>query len=298
MSSLKLFLPALATVLIAQSVPAGATAAQGAIVIEGQRLHSQVDDFVRKLTPAQNDQLSRFAEDMCPAVIGLSDDLANEVTGRIRQVARVIGAPLAKPNCSPNLVLLVVHDKQVAIQQLRARMPGLFAQMLTADMRKLVDNSGPAAAWQVSSRVGADGMPLAMIRLRKEDGSHDAVPLVMGGFLSRVNMQIMRRLDLSLVVVEARALDQVDTRQLADYTAMRALAVGDSDVSNLPARSILQLFNAGVSPLQAPESVTWWDVALLKSLYRSSNRVEASNQRAQIAKMMASELDRVPAEQR
>jgi hypothetical protein len=298
MSALKILLPALATVVAAQSVSAQATAAQGSIVIEGQRLHSQVDDFVSKLTPAQNDQLSRFAEDVCPAVIGLSDDLANEITGRIRHVAEVIGAPLAKPKCNANLVLLVVHDKQVAIQQLRTRMPGLFAQMPSADMHKLVDNAGPAAAWQLSSRVGADGMPLSMVRIRKEDGNNDAVPLVKGGFLSRVNMQIMRRLDLSLVVVEARALDQVDARQLADYTAMRTLAVGNSDVSNLPVRSILQLFNEGVSPLEAPESVTWWDVAFLKSLYRSSNRVEASNQRAQIAKMMASELNRVPAEQR
>ena len=298
MSAVKVFLPALATVIAAQSAPAEATAAQGAIVIEGQRLHSQVDDFVRKLTPAQNDQLSRFAEDVCPAVIGLSDDLAKEITGRIRSVAGAIGAPLAKPKCSPNLVLLVVHDKEVAIHQLRTRMPGLFAQMLAAELEELVDNPGPVAAWQVSSRVGADGMPLSKVRIRKEDGNNDAVPLVRGGLLSRVNMQIMRRLDLSLVVVEARALDQVDTRQLADYTAMRTLAVGSSDVSNLPARSILQLFNAGVSPLQAPESVTWWDVAFLKSLYRSSNRVEASNQRAQISKMMASELNRVPVEQR
>ena len=298
MSASKVLLPALASLIVAQGVPARATAPQGEIVVEGQRTHSPVDDFVQKLTPSQNDQLSRFVEEVCPAVIGLSDDLANEVTGRIRLVASSVGAPIAKPRCSPNLVLLVVHDKQVAIQQLRQRLPGLFADMQTAEIHRLVDNPEPAASGQVSSRVGADGMPLSMVRIRKEDGNNDAVPLVRGGFLSRVNMQIMRRLNLALVVVEARALDQVDTRQLADYTAMRALAVGSSDVSNLPARSILQLFNAGVSPLQAPESVTWWDYAFLKSLYRSSNRVEASNQRAQIAKMMASELGKVPAEQR
>lgn len=298
MPVLKLALFSLASVAIAPTTPSTVPEARGPIVIEGQKQPAQIGNFVKQLTPAENDQLSRFVGDVCPAVIGLSDDLANEVAGRIRNVAAVIGAPLAKAECNPNVVLLVVHDKHAAIQQLRARMPGLFAEMRTADIRKLLDNPGPAAAWQISSRVGADGMPLTMVRIRKEDGNNDAVPLVRGGFLSRVNMQVMRRLDLSLVVVEARALDQVDTRQLADYVTMRTLAVGNSDVSDLPARSILQLFNAGVSPLQAPESVTWWDVSFLKSLYRSSNRVEARDQRAQIAKMMARELDKIPAEQR
>lgn len=298
MSALKLLLPALATVAVAPSLPADASTAQGTIVIEGQRLHSQVDDFVRKLTPAHQDQLERF-EEVCPAVIGLSPDLANEITSRIRQVAYAVSATVAKPNCSPNLVLQVVHDKRTAIQQLRDALPGLFSEMSSADLRKMVETPGPTAAWHLSSRLGADGMPLAAIRVRRTDGSNDAVPLVRSmSFLSRVNMQVIRKFDTALVIVEARALDQVDTRQLADYTAMRALASTGYADANLPARSILQLFNEGTTPLEAPESVTWWDVAFLKSLYRSSNRVEASDQRAQISKMMASELNRVPVEQR
>src|SRR4029079_19504736 len=100
MSASKVLLPALASLIVAQGVPARATAPQGEIVVEGQRTHSPVDDFVQKLTPSQNDQLSRFVEEVCPAVIGLSDDLANEVTGRIRLVASSVGTPIAKPRCS------------------------------------------------------------------------------------------------------------------------------------------------------------------------------------------------------
>ena len=297
MSALRFWLPALAALGLAQSTDAQATAAQGSIIVEGQRLHSRIDDFVRRLTPARQDQLQRFVQDACPAVVGLSSELANDVVGRIRRVAHAVGAPVAKARCSPNIVLLVVHDKQMAIQQLRAGLPGVFGDKRASDLRQLVENAGPTAAWQVSNRLGADGMPLTMVRLNPTDGTNDAVPMVRGAFLSRTSMQIMRTVDLSLLVVEAPALDQVDTRQLADYTAMRTLAPA-SAAENLPARSILQLFNAGMSPLEAPESVTWWDFAFLKSLYRSSNKVEASAQRSQIRRMMMRELDKLPVTER
>ena len=297
MSALRFWLPALAALGLAQSTAAQSTAAQGSIIVEGQRLHSRIDDFVRRLTPARQDQLQRFVQDACPAVVGLSSELANDVVGRIRRVAHAVGAPVAKARCSPNIVLLVVHDKQMAIQQLRAGLPGVFGDKRASDLRQLVENPGPTAAWQVSNRLGADGMPLTMVRLNPTDGTNDAVPMVRGAFLSRTSMQIMRTVDLSLLVVEAPALDQVDTRQLADYTAMRTLAPA-SAAENLPARSILQLFNAGMSPLEAPESVTWWDFAFLKSLYRSSNKVEASAQRSQIRRMMMRELDKLPVTER
>jgi len=281
-----------------QSGPAQASAAPDSIVVEGQRLHSQVGDFVEKLTAqVKDDQLGRFVEEICPSVSGLSNDLAQDVMGRIRRVTIAVGARVAKAKCRPNLVLLVVHDKQSAIRQLRAGYPQIFGDMAVADIHKLVETSGPTVAWQSSSRLGADGMPLGMVRLNPEDGSNLSVPLVRGGFLSRANMQIIQQFNVSLVVVEARALDQVDTRQLADYAVMRTLAATPG-AADLPAPSILSLFKPGVSPLEAPESVTWWDYAFLKALYRSSNRREASAQRSQVRKMMNEELKRIPVEQR
>jgi hypothetical protein len=126
-------------------------------------------------------------------VVGLSDDLANDISARIRLVASAVGSAGAKPNCSPNLVLLVVHDKRTAIEQLRKALPGIFGDLPSAGLRKLIETPGPTAAWQISSRLGADGMPLAMIRVNPGDGPTDAVPVVRGmGFLSRINMQVVR----------------------------------------------------------------------------------------------------------
>src|SRR4051812_26170876 len=255
MSVLGRCLPAMIGLALLQSGPAQASAAPDSIVVEGQRLHSQVGDFVEKLTAqVKDDQLGRFVEEICPSVSGLSNDLAQDVMGRIRRVTIAVGARVAKAKCRPNLVLLVVHDKQSAIRQLRAGYPQIFGDMAVADIHKLVETSGPTVAWQSSSRLGADGMPLGMVRLNPEDGSNLSVPLVRGGFLSRANMQIIQQFNVSLVVVEARALDQVDTRQLADYAVMRTLAATPG-AADLPAPSILSLFKPGVSPLEAPESV-------------------------------------------
>lgn len=299
MSALKLCFSSLVGIAFLHSSAALASAAPGTIVVEGQRLHSQVKDFVDRLTTdVQRDQLGRFVEDVCPAVAGLSSDLAQDVMGRIRRVTEAIGAPLSKPKCRPNLVLLVVHDKRTAIKELRATLPQVFGDMRDPDIHKLIETSGPTAAWQISGRLGADGMPLVMVRLKPTDGTNDAVPMVRSmGFISRTNMNVIRPFNLSLVIVEARALDQVDTRQLADYAVMRTLAATGPQVE-LPARSILTLFNPGVSPLEAPESVTWWDYAFLKALYRSSNRLEASAQRSQVRQMMNEELKHIPVEQR
>ena len=297
MSALRFCLSAIIGLALIHSGPARASAAPESIIVEGQRLHSQVGDFVEKLTAqVKDDQLGRFVEEICPSVSGLPNDLAQDIMGRIRRVTTAVGARVAKAKCRPNLVLLVVHDKQTAIRQLRAGYPQIFGDMRTADIHKLVETPGPTVAWQSSSRLGSDGMPLSMVRVNPEDGSNESVPLVRGAFLSRTNMQIIQHFALSLVVVEARALDQVDTRQLADYAVMRTLAATPA-AADLPAPSILSLFKPGVSPLEAPESVTWWDYAFLKALYRSSNRLEASAQRSQVRQMMNQELKQIPTEQ-
>jgi hypothetical protein len=284
---------------VVQSGAAYANPDDQTIVVQGRTLRSQVQSFVQKLTPnAGYDQLGRFVQDVCPAVVGLPENWADDIVARIRRVAGAVGANVAKQNCSPNLVLLVAHDKRTAIGQLRNGALGVFRDLPSADIRKLMETPGPTAAWQISSRLGADGMPLTMVRVNPTDGPNDAVPLVRGSFLSRTNMQIIRQFDMSLVIVEAQALDQVDTRQLADYVVMRGLAGTGTVAVDLPASSILQLFSPGVTPVQAPESVTWWDVAFLKSLYASSNSVSADQQRGAIAQRMKGELNKVHVEKR
>lgn len=268
-----------------------------AIVVEGRRQHSPVREFVRKLTPDHGGgQLGRFVDEVCPAVIGLGKHEAGEVVSRIRQVAHAAGASLARDPCNPNLILFVVHDKRAALEQLRKARSNVFGSLSTADLHRLAEAPGPAAAWQAVERIGADGMPLTWVRVNPDDGPGDAVPVVRGfGNAWRMTLPTVQRFDAAFVMVEVRALDRVDTRQLADYTAMRSLAGTGYQPGELPAPSILGLFDPGASPLQAPESVTSWDFAFLKALYATPNDVEAPVQRGRIGRMMSRELANAPA---
>jgi hypothetical protein len=291
---------------LALSAFAGATASaqtsqdEAEIVVEGQRQPVEIRDFVAGLTPLETaGQLGRFVAPVCPSVAGLRAKEATEVMGRIRAVAKAVGAPVARPRCAPNLVLLVVENKGDAIAQLREGRPEVFGELPLDQIRDLETRTGPTAAWQSVSTLGADGMPLGRAKLDKWHGPNEYVPLVRGsGFLSRLGLHTIQDFGVALVVIEADALKGVDTRQIADYVVMRGMVGTGPNPGNVPGSSILKLFNAGVAPESAPATLTWWDYALLKSLYSTSNKVEAKVQRDQIRRMMERELSRVPEDQR
>lgn len=270
------------------------------IIVEGQRQPVQIRNFVDGVTAVETaGQLGRFVAPICPSVAGLREKEATEIMGRIRIVAKAVGAPVARPRCSPNLVLLVVPNKSDAITQLRQGRQEVFGELPLRHIRDLESLPGPTAAWQSVTTLGADGMPLGRAKLDKTHGPNEFVPLVKGsGFISRLGLQTIQDFGLGLVVIEAGALNGADTRQIADYVVMRGMVGTGPSPGNVPGSSILKLFNAGMTPETAPATLTWWDYALLKSLYATSNRVEARVQRDQIRRMMERELSKVPEAQR
>src|SRR5205085_975148 len=155
---------------------------------------------------------------------------------------------------------------------------------------------GPVAAWQVVDDVGTDGMPLGQARMGGDSTPVRTVNTI--GSPSRLKSLIRRTFLGSIVVVEAKALNGVSTRQLADYAAMRTLAPTDTRRQvTLPAESILTLLDAGKAPGDAAPSVTWWDYAFLKSLYATSNDVAAAAQRDQMKRVVGKVLKDVPKEE-
>ena len=51
-----------------------------------------------------------------------------------------------------------------------------------------------------------------------------------------------------------------------------------------------------MTPEAARQSVTWWDIAFIKALYRSHNDKVASFQRHEMRERMESELAKAPAD--
>jgi len=264
------------------------------IVVQGTvHRQKQIRDFVKELTPARSGmQLGRFVQPVCPRSVGLPAQANALVEARIRKVAAAVGAPVAGPKCSINLYVLVGADKRETIQGIRNHFRDLVAGVPDFLLKQLEAAPGPVAAWQIVGRVGTDGMPLTTV----VNSQGDSMPMASTiGWASRIGNITRPQFLGSILVVESKALNRVDTRQLADYAVMRTLAPTDmTHELALPEQSIIQLFDDGMSPDNAAQSVTSWDFAYLKALYSTSNDVNATQQRSEMARKMAKELQLTP----
>jgi hypothetical protein len=267
------------------------------IIVQGSpNPKATINRFVKELTPAPiGAQLGRFLEPVCPRVLGLPAGQDALVEARMRRIAAAVGAPVARPKCTVNLYVLVGGDKAEIIDGLKAKFPDLVAGVPDSVLKRLKASPGPVAAWQIVGMVGTDGMPLSSVRT-----SADGDPVLVSntiGFASRIARVTRPQFLGSMLVVEAGALNGVDTRQLADYAVMRTLAPTDTThQAALPANSIIKLFDPGNAPENGPLSVTHWDFAFLKALYSSSNQLEAGQQRGEMTAKMAEELAKLAAQ--
>jgi len=288
---------ATAASIAAQTAPATDSADSQDIVVQGNANPKvTINRFVKELTPAPiGAQLGRFLEPVCPRVLGLPNGQNALVEARMRKIASAVGAPVAPAKCTVNLYVLVGGNKAEIIDGLATKFPDLVAGVPDSVLKRLKNAAGPVAAWQIVGMVGTDGMPLSSIRT-----SADGDPVLVSstiGFASRIARVTRPQFLGSILVVEAGALNGVDTRQLADYAVMRTLAPTDTThQAALPADSIIKLFDPGNSPENGPLSVTHWDFAFLKALYASSNQLTASGQRSEMTAKMADELAKLAAQ--
>lgn len=269
------------------AAPMPSAAEEDPIVVEGQRRSDRIADFVQEMTAkGHGGQLARFDTPVCPAAIGMLDQQNGMAVRRMRQVTAIVGADVAREGCQPNLLLIVVRDKARAVRELVADRNDLFGGLTAAQVRALANQPGPAASWQVVERVGRDGMPMQAVRV-----GDVSVPMVRGtGALSKIVNQTVPRFVGAVVVLEARAVNNATTTQVADYTLMRALAHTNADRTGYPDRSILSLLS-GTAPMdEAPQSLTWWDLAYLKAYYSTPNDKDAGLQRSAMRQRMADEL--------
>lgn len=263
------------------------------IVVHGETERQTIAQFVAQLAPAAGDsQLGKFVQPVCPAVAGLAPDTNRSLAERMRKVAKAAEVLVAAEGCSPNVLVFVVPNKAAAIDAMRRQRPDLLGRLPAAEVRKIAEDPSPVAAWQIVDELGADGMPLPAIRVATDSDPMPSDPIRnvrSFGFTSRVKSLTVPQFVGAVVLVEQGLARDATPVQLADYAMIRAL-VGTSDATKPPSQSILNLVVADRSGTAAPLSVTGWDLALVKSLYSTSNALSATAQRNEIAEQMQREL--------
>ena len=299
---------------------ASASPAQGApalrspsdeIVVEGHDDRQRASDYIDKVLPSKfTEQFGRYDDPICPKAIGLVDPLANEVASRIGQVAKAANLDVAKGSCTPNLIVIAAADKKAMVETLRQSHAGYLRGVGQDELKRLSNSPRPFISWQVTDMIGADGFPApggdSMPR-----GGNEAYSQSEGFFLSadyprlkttvspsRTRAQVKPRVLASVVIVETGALANVSTRQLADFALVRAMIPTEQRESDAPASSILGLFDRGTAAVDGPQSVTWWDLAFLKSMASTRSDHYANVQRNEMEHQMVKEVEKAPIQQR
>jgi hypothetical protein len=293
MSFLLAFAVAFSSATAAPAPARPSTASDSPIVVEGSRdPRRPANEYLDKIIPPSFDaELGRFEDPVCAATIGLPDQLKSEVLARIHAVAAAANIPTAAARCTPNLLIVVIDDKKAMIEGMRREKQSYLYGVGSDRVKALENGAGPVAAWQVSDVIGADGMPLRV------DG--DGYPRLFTTVApSRMVNTTRRRVLGGVVIVERRGLMNVTTRQLADFALVRALSPMPVRDGPAPSSSVLSLFNPGTRPEDAPQTVTWWDLAFLKALFDTRSDTLASAQRHEIRDRMLEEMAKVPADQR
>lgn len=245
--------------------PSPASASNAPIVVTGKAEEAtpprkEVYDQALKVSRLNPHKLytrpsPRFSAPLCPGVFGLKPAAAAILSDRIRANAAQLKLPIAKGNCSPNLVVGIFDDSRALLTDLERNQPRLFQLVDASEQKELLDDPSPVRVWNNIRMIGPYG-PVPIWH-GKED-----VPSLSG----YTAMFLPMRLEIvsALVVFERDAVIGLTLAQLADYATMRGLSHSRPADGDEKMPTILALFaNGGGSP----DQLTSFDVGYLRSLY-------------------------------
>ncbi len=262
------------------------------IVVEGMRERQrQIQRFVDALTDSPvGGQIARFDWKVCPAAMGLPVAQNIEITGRMRRVASAAGVPLADPGCRPNALVILTPDKAQTLRWMRRQFPAYFRNAL-GERIPLIDEDGPATAWQVEGRLTQDGEMVGVDSGAGDASTANHYVVEATRAPSRLTPATRPHFMASILVVQLDALRGLTTTQVADYAAMRVFA--KTRPSRLERSGAPTILNVIDSPMDAsvPITLTQWDLGFLRALYGSAENQYATRQRHQMRRLLRDDLD-------
>lgn len=248
----------------AQEAPPASAPQDEAIVVTGQReVPPEVAHrYVRQISSSIDGQLTQFREPVCPLVLGFASQYNEIVAQRIRKVATDAGVKVAGEKCRANLVLMIAKDADSLVKAMRTKTPGLFERVDDTDLKRAFEK-GPVHVWNSTDLRNEDGQ--SMGHSSSKEGSAFANVLNVKS-ASIIELPTQRAIVGSMVVIDDDATLGKTLTQIADYTAMRALAGARPPRQDIEADTILTLFDPGATP---PPTATLVDQSYLHGLYDS-----------------------------
>lgn len=267
---------------------------EDAIIVKGEadgQARRQSEIYLQALgIPDGDQQASRWFDPICPRAIGVLDPVRTIVEGQVRETIRSIGAPLAAPHCTPNLIVAFTDDAPKLMERLHSDDPAIGSELSPPAVKALTSGSQAIRWWymtEVRSRDGASASSAELPWVKVEtDGGVGTLPStgrslpVYGSSL--IATQSIRSIKAAVVVVDVTRATGFKLKPVVDYVSLVALA--ETKPGAAPARSVLSLFlqpNSGIAGL------TSRDLSFLHTLYSISMDRPSSQQRRTLVRAMA-----------
>jgi hypothetical protein len=263
--------------------PANQTIVVRGTLLSPEQARQRAVDFVKSTGVANGQkQVARWVVPVCIKVIGVSTPQEARVVGQMLAVAREAQVPVAKVDCEPNLTVSFTADAGQVVRQIHSKKPHQFRELGNAERERLLNGRAPVRWWYATKMLDREGMQANNVSPGwigtggtssgggESNNSNGMVSLDGGDFMStnqynsgsHVRTPTVRSLYGATVVVDAPVAGNTSIDSIAAYAAMVAFAEMDADAP--PPDSILGLFQ----PSSVESSLTDWDMAFLKSLYR------------------------------
>ena len=241
--------------------------------LDPEQVRQRAIDFVKSTGVANGQkQVARWVVPVCIKVIGVSAAPAARIEDKMLRVAREANVPVARRGCEPNLAVTFAKDAGEVVRQIYAKKPRRFIETSPAEREQLLYGSTPVRWWYATEMADRDGVkahdmtPVFMSAGGATDGVF-SLPLGLPttqqyGSGSHVRTPTIRSLYGATVIVDATKAASAPIDSIAAYATMVAFA--EMDAGSPPPDSILGLFQ----PSNIEATLTDWDMAFLKSLYR------------------------------
>jgi hypothetical protein len=247
------------------------------IVVRGTRLdpdqaRQRAVDFVKRTGVANGQQqVARWVIPICIKVVGLRDAQAARVKQIMHGIAREANIRAAGPQCEPNITVTFAPDAGQVVRHINSRRPHQLREVSPVAKEGLLTGEAPARWWYATSELDRDGVQANNLSAPwiTMAGTTSPLPTVDGVTTtqqynsgSHVRTPTVRSLYGATVVIDAPKAGDTPIDAIAAYAAMVAFA--EMSAPAPPPDSILGLFQPDV----VETSLTDWDLAFLKSLYR------------------------------
>jgi hypothetical protein len=250
-------------------------------------LERRVSKFVYQIATLQNGEgIARWRIAVCPIVVGVLQQEGEFTRNRIMENARAAGVPTAGEPCSPNLLIFVTSDAKQFFSGMTTRTRLLFfGGAHPGVIDEFIRTPRPVRVWYKTDMLTPDGKKLGNTDPTDIELFMFGVPTIQTD-VAYARISVIWGMGRVLVVVDQTRLQGVSLGQFADYMAMAGLAQIKMGAHLGDAPSILKLFDG--TPQDAPEGMSDWDRAFLKSLYATEST--SKGQRGQIAHQIVRDI--------